>query len=98
MGHRESQSADFFRHDGKGLIMANEFEILAGFLAKFGDEVEGRELQDLPNDVQAKLRELARGSLPETERSRLFDLLNQNPQWIGRLADEVKALRTEANR
>jgi len=38
-----------------------EFEILAGFLAKFGDEVEGRELQELPKDVQVKLRELAQG-------------------------------------
>jgi len=78
--------------------MASEFEILAGFLAKFGDEVEGRESQELPQNVQAQLRELARGNLPETERSQLFGLLNSNPQWIGRLADEVKALRTEPNR
>jgi len=73
--------------------MANEFEILAGFLARFGDEVEGRELQDLPRNVQDQLRELARGSLSETERSQLMSLLNQNPAWIGQLADEVKALR-----
>jgi len=77
--------------------MANDFEILAGFLAKFSDEVEGRELQDLPKDVQGKLRSLAQGSLPETERSRLFDLLKENPAWIGRLADEVKAMRTGTN-
>ena len=74
--------------------MASEFEILAGFLAKFGDEVEGRELQELPNDVRVKLQTLASGSLSESERSQLFDLLNENPAWIGRLADEVKALRT----
>jgi hypothetical protein len=78
--------------------MANEFEILAGFLARFGDEVEGRELQDLPKDVQVKLRELAHGNLPESERSQLFNLLKENPAWIGRLADEVKALRTGTNR
>ena len=78
--------------------MANEFEILAGFLARFGDEVEGRELQEPPKDVQAKLRELAHGNLSETERSQLFSLLSQNPQWLGRLAEEVKALRTGANR
>jgi len=77
--------------------MANDFEILTGFLAKFSDEVEGRELQDLPKDVQVKLRSLAQGSLPETERSRLFDLLKENPAWIGRLADEVKAMRTGTN-
>jgi hypothetical protein len=78
--------------------MANEFEILAGFLAKFGDEVEGRELQDMPRDIQVKLRELAQGSLPESERTRVFDLLKENPAWIGRLADEVKALRAEGSR
>ena len=78
--------------------MANDFEILAGFLAKFSDEVEGRELQELPKDVQAKLREMAQGNLPESERSRLFDLLKDNPAWVGRLADEVKALRAGTNR
>ena len=73
--------------------MANEFEILAGFLAKFGDEVEGRELQDLPKNVQAQLKDLARGTLAENERSQLFSLLNENPAWIGQLAQEVKTLR-----
>jgi hypothetical protein len=75
--------------------MATEFEILAGFLAKFGDEVEGREIQEPPKDVQSRMRELARGTLPDSERSQLFSLLNENPQWIGRLAEEVKALRTD---
>ena len=74
--------------------MENEFEILAGFLAKFGDEVEGRELQDLPKNVQAQLKDLARGTLAENERSQLFSLLNENPAWIGQLAEEVKALRS----
>lgn len=78
--------------------MANEFEILAGFLARFGDEVEGRELQDLPRDVQVKLRALAQGNLPESERLQLFNLLKENPAWIGRLADEVKSLRPDGNR
>ena len=78
--------------------MATEFEILAGFLAKFGDEVEGREIQEPPKDVQSRMRELALGKLPESERSQLFSLLNENPQWIGRLAEEVKALRTDTNR
>jgi hypothetical protein len=78
--------------------MANDFEILAGFLAKFSDEVEGRELQDLPKDVQVKLREMAQGNLSESERSQLFDLLKENPAWVGRLANEVKALRTGTNR
>jgi hypothetical protein len=78
--------------------MANEFEILAGFLARFSDEVEGRALQDIPKDIQGKLRALAQGNLAEAERSQLFNLLKENPAWIGRLADEVKALRADGNR
>jgi hypothetical protein len=73
--------------------MPNPFEILAGFLEKFGDEVEGRESEQLPPDVQGKLRELARGNLGESERTQLFTLLNQHPQWLSSLATEVKALR-----
>jgi hypothetical protein len=82
----------------QGTTMANEFEILAGFLAKFGDEVEGREMQEPPKHVQAQIHALARGALSESERTQLFNLLNENPQWLGRLADEVKSLRPEANR
>lgn len=73
--------------------MPNSFEILAGFLERFGDEVEGRELQEPPPEIQTKLRDLARGHLPESERAELFALLSQNPGWIARLASEVKNLR-----
>ncbi len=73
--------------------MNDPFEILAGFLERFGDEVEGRELQETPEDVRIKLRDFARGGLPHSERAELFALLNRNPAWIGRLAEEVKALR-----
>jgi hypothetical protein len=73
--------------------MPNPFEILAGFLDKFGNEVEGREHEPVPDDIKGKLRELAHGSLSDTERSQLFTLLNQHPQWISALASEIKALR-----
>ena len=73
--------------------MPSPFEILAGFLEKFGDEVEGREHEPIPDDVQGRLRQLARGSLPDAEHSELFTLLNQHPHWISALAAEVKSLR-----
>jgi hypothetical protein len=73
--------------------MPNAFEILAGFLERFGDEVEGREAPLPPAEVGDKLRALARGSLPEAEQSQLFSLLNQNPQWVSYLAEQVKAQR-----
>lgn len=73
--------------------MANTFEILADFLNRFDREVEGRELQELPPEVRLKLRDLARGALSDSERNELFLLLSRNPDWVGRLAEEVKALR-----
>ena len=73
--------------------MSTAFQILAGFLERFGDEVEGRASPLPPGEVQAKLRALARGSLPAAEQSQLISLLSQNPQWVTLLAEEVKALR-----
>ena len=73
--------------------MANTFEILAGFLERFGDEVEGRSLQELDESVRGKLRDFATGKLPQSEQGELIRMLNQNPQWVAHLAQEVKALR-----
>jgi hypothetical protein len=73
--------------------MSDAFEILARFLDRVGDEVEGRSLEEPPEAVIAKLRDLARGALPEAETAELLESLNRNPHWISRLADEVKALR-----
>ena len=74
--------------------MPNSFEILAGFLERFGEEVEGREAPLPPSEIERKLRELVRGNLSEAEQSQLFRVLNENPQWISHLANEVKALRS----
>jgi hypothetical protein len=73
--------------------MAETFEILAGFLERFGAEVEGREAQEPTEEAKAQLRKLARGSLEEAEQGKLYVLLNQNPEWVAWLAHEVKALR-----
>jgi hypothetical protein len=74
--------------------MPNTFEILAGFLERFGEEVEGREAPLLPSEIEGKMRELAGGNLPAAEQAQLFKLLNENPQWISNLAKQVKALRS----
>ncbi len=73
--------------------MRNTFEILAGFLDRFGDEVEGRELQAPSPELEGKLRSFARGALPAAEQPEVMGVLSRNPQWIALLADEVKALR-----
>lgn len=73
--------------------MPTDFEILAGFLERFGDEVEGREAQEPPAEVKNRLRDFARGQLPQPDCAELMALLGRNPGWIAHLANEVKAMR-----
>ncbi|HWY75585.1 MAG TPA: hypothetical protein VN281_08205 [Verrucomicrobiae bacterium] len=73
--------------------MSNTFKILAGFLDRTEPEVQGRSLEDPPASVQVKLRQFARGELPEAEQKDLFNHLQRNRHWISLLADEVKSLR-----
>ena len=71
----------------------DNFQILSRFLERYGDDVEGRALVEPTGDTRDKIKRLARGTLPESERAELFAVLNRNPDWIGWLAREVKALR-----
>jgi len=73
--------------------MPNTFEILTGFLDRYEADVEGRELREPPDEIRVQLRALARGDLARTEQDDLMAILGQHPDWIARLADEVKALR-----
>ena len=73
--------------------MAETFEILAGFLERFGAEVEGREAEEPSEEAKAQLRKLARGSLPQADETEFYVLLDQHPQWVAWLAQEVKELR-----
>jgi hypothetical protein len=77
--------------------MANSFEILAKFLDRFGDDVEGRSLEEPSADVKLKLKSFAAGSLSEAERNEMIGLLQANPQWVPLLAREAKALRNDAS-
>jgi hypothetical protein len=73
--------------------MPNTFEILTGFLSRFGDEVEGRESPDLPPEARDKLRRFARGQLPVSDHAELIRQLSDRPDWVATLAAEAKALR-----
>jgi hypothetical protein len=75
--------------------MSDRFNILAKFLERYDDEVEGRALPEPADETKSKLRQLARGKLPEPEQEELFVLLNRNPNWIAWLAREVKTLRSD---
>jgi hypothetical protein len=73
--------------------MPNTFEILTGFLSRFGEEVEGRESTSLPPELSAQLRRFARGQLSEAEQAELIQQLNEHPDWVAALAAEARALR-----
>ncbi len=76
--------------------MNDTFAILAGFLERFGHDVEGREVSELSPEAIAKLEQLARGTLPASDQAEIWALLNQNPRWLAWLADEVKSRRAPA--
>jgi hypothetical protein len=73
--------------------MPNAFEILSGFLARYDDEVIGRESTVLPAEISGRLRSFARGQLTATEQEDLVHQLNEHPDWVAALASEVKTLR-----
>jgi len=76
--------------------MKNTFQVLAGFLKRFEDEVEGRESPEPTPEMETKLREFARGNLRGPDQSAVMDMLKHNPQLIARLAEQVKALRNDS--
>ena len=76
--------------------MSNAFTVLSKFLDRYGDDVEGRSMEEPSTEVQQKLRSFAAGSLSEAERNDVIALLQTNPHWVPLLAREAKALRTEA--
>ena len=47
----------------------NDFNILDQFLTRFSPEVGGRSAEALTPEMEAKLHQLGRGELPETERA-----------------------------
>lgn len=74
--------------------MSDTFKILAGFLAKYGDDVEGRSAADAPEEVRRHLSDFAAGRLAPAERVRVSELLKENPQWVALLAEAVRAVRS----
>ena len=75
--------------------MNNAFQILTGFLDRYDDEVQGRGLSEPGDDLKVKLQQLAQGNLRGSEQAELMGLLSHQPEWIGLLAAQVKALRNQ---
>jgi hypothetical protein len=75
------------------MAMPNTFETLSGFLARYDDEVVGRESPVPSPEVAARLRSFAQGQLSTAEQTELVRQLSEHPDWVATLAAEVKALR-----
>ncbi len=76
--------------------MPDELKTLIEFLDRFSGEVEGRSLDQPPDALKVRLRDFARGQLPEAQRAELIGQLKDHPDWIALLAAEAKALRPAA--
>lgn len=72
--------------------MNDELKILAGFLAKYSEDVEGRSVEEPPTEIVTRIRSFADGSLDEADRVKLSEELKQNPHWIGHLAEAARRL------
>ena len=73
--------------------MNDELKILAGFLAKYSEDVVGHSAEEPPTEIVNRIRSFASGSLDEAARIKLSEELKQNPHWIGHLAEAAR--RTE---
>jgi hypothetical protein len=50
-----------------------------------------------PDSVQKIIARFARGSVTSEERAQLCKVLQQRPDWVTLLADEIKSLRRGGN-
>lgn len=70
--------------------MNDELKILAGFLAKYSEDVQGRSAEEPPTEIVSRIHDFADGSLDEADRVKLSEELKQNPHWIGHLAEAAR--------
>ena len=90
------KSVDVIRPRKRRIVIMNHpFQILASFLDKYIDEVEGRSLEEPGPEIKGQLQQFASGTLTEPERNHVVSLLKDNPHWLPFLAEEVKARRTD---
>jgi hypothetical protein len=73
--------------------MTERLQVLLKFLERFDDEVHGRELLEPSEEARTKLQHFARGTLPETDQTEIFALLDRHPELTAWLAREVKGMR-----
>ncbi len=78
--------------------MNNAFQVLSDFLERFGPDVQAHSLEGIPAELRRRLLEFAQGSLSDQGRADLAELLKEQPQWVERLAAEIKSRRPKCER
>ncbi len=68
-----------------------DFQTILSFLGEAHD-VTGQSHSAPPEPYLQQLKQLVQGGLSEEERTSLFRFLKANPQWVGLLAEEIRAL------
>lgn len=70
--------------------MNDELKILAGFLAKYSEDVEGRSAEEPPTEIVTRIQAFAAGKLAEQDRVALSEKLKENPHWVPHLAQAAR--------
>lgn len=63
-----------------------QFRAVLGLLGRFESEVSGRSAEPLDPDMEAKIRELAAGTLDEEERELVLEEVSRNRAGLELLA------------
>ena len=64
----------------------DQFRTLVGFLERFESDVSGRSAESLDAEMQAKIRDLAAGTLDDNEREQVLLALSGNRAALELLA------------
>lgn len=70
--------------------MNEQLQILAGFLAKYSEDVVGHSAEEPPTEIVSRIRSFADGGLNEADRVKLSEELKKNPHWISHLAEAAR--------
>jgi hypothetical protein len=80
------------------LTQSEQFNILWGFFAKHGAEVEAHGSDQLSPEQKVALAQLASGEGDSAARSKLIPLLQGNRNALAYLGEQIKLTRPSANR
>lgn len=76
--------------------MNTDFNTLIDFLDRLGPDASGRMQEQPHSEAALKLERFASGTISESERREVCEMLKMHPVWLRWLADRVRLARTAA--